>query len=113
MQEHAGGVDYRRVCGGNTGSQRVEDFALEGLARCIELRSGNLTGADPLPELVNCDSARRHDRSVAVVADCGPQCGEVEETMDRRDAPIVRCHEGHSSGDWIIEHLIGWRHGWS
>ena len=113
MQEHAGGVDHRRIGGGNTGTQRVEDFALEGLARCVDVRPGNLTGADALPELVDCDPARLHDRSVAVVADCGPQGGEVEETMNRRDAPIVRCHEGHSSGDRIIEHLIGWRHRWS
>jgi len=113
VQEHTGGVDHRRVGGGDTGAQRVEDFALKGLARCIDVRPGNLAGADVLPELVDCYPARLHDRSVAVVVDCGPQGGEVEKTMDRGDALILGCHKGHSSGDWVIGHPIGWRRGWN
>jgi hypothetical protein len=93
--------------------QRVEDLALEGLARRIDGVSGNLTGADPVSEPVDGDPARLHDRGVAVFIDRGPQSGEVEETMDRGDAPIVGCHNRHSSGDRETEHPTGWRHGWS
>jgi len=113
VQEHTGGVDHRRIGGGGAGAQRGENIALESLARSVDVRFGNLTGTDALPKLVNCGPARLHDRSVAVVVDDGPQGWEVEETMNRWDAPIVRCHEGHSSGDSVFGHPIGWRHGWS
>lgn len=110
VEKHTGGVDYRRIGGGNTSAKGVEDITFEGIARGFDIRSGNLAGADPLPELVDCDPARLHDWSVAVVVNCGPQRGEVEQTMNRGDAPIIRCHERHSSGDWSIGHPIGWRH---
>ena len=92
MQEDAGGIDHRRIGGGDTGAECVEDLVLEGLGRIVDSLPGNLTGADSLPEPVDGDPARLHDRGVAVVIDRVPKIGKVEEAMDCGNASIIGCH---------------------
>jgi len=103
VQEDAGCVHHRRVRGIGGDTERVEDLRFQRFDGPGEGLLRHLSGADAVSESVDDQMAGLHDRIVAVGADRGPQGREVEETMNRGDAPIVGFHGGYSNPEEAID----------
>jgi len=103
VQEDSGCVYHRRVRGIGDDAERFEDLHFERFDRSGEGLLRHLSGADAVSESVDDQTAGVHDGIVAVDIDRGPQGREVEQTMNRRDAPIVGFHAGYSNPQGTID----------
>ena len=115
MEQHAGGVDHRRIGGDCAGAESVEDLRFECSARSFDIVIRNLTGCHAAPKRVNCGPTGFHDGRMAVILDGRPQEREVEQAMNRGNEPEVGSHGRYSivvSGVEIRSPIAG-RNGWS
>ena len=69
VQEHTGGVDHRRVCGGCAGLEKLQNLVFEGFACGIDRRGRDLAGGDSPAKAFDGGATCFHHRSVAVFAD--------------------------------------------
>jgi hypothetical protein len=96
VKEHAGGVDQCGVGRFAGSSQRVEDFACEGLVGIAVRGVGCLAVAYSSAETFDGGATRVDDRRVAVPIRGVAEGRMVEKAMNRRDVPVSVVHGGYS-----------------
>ena len=115
VQEHTGSVDDRGIRRVGFGAERVEDLCFERPGCLVERGWGYLTGTKASAEPVDRRAARLHDGGMAMIGDRVLQGWEIEQAMNRRDVPIVWCHERYSiaATGGAVEPRASGRNGWS
>ncbi len=107
MQQHASGVDQRRIGGPGVETERVEDLIFEIATGLLDGVFRHLAGIDSSAQVFDRSAAGLHHGGVAVVFDRGLKGGEIEQTMDRRDMSVRRVHVWDSNA--LRSHQLGRR----